>query len=129
MPSVNIVKKEDMLFETKVGNHSLEIDVPDTMGGKDRAMTPPQLLLVAMASCTAAFVAEYCKTAGIDSKDLKVTLNFEKTENQTMLTNFKMNVSLPNLPENKKQAVLRAASACPVHDSIKNFKGIDFVLV
>jgi uncharacterized OsmC-like protein len=117
-----------MLFETKIGNHTLKIDVPAEMGGKDRALTPPQLFAASIASCTAAFAAKYCKTAGIDSKDIKVTLEFDKVEDPTRLTNLKMKISLPNIPENRKKALIKAAGFCPVHESIKMFEGVKFSL-
>jgi len=128
MPIITIKQTEDMLFETKIGNHELKIDVPDSMGGKDRALTPPQLFAASMASCTAAFAAKYCKTAGIDSTDIKVTLEFDKVENPTRLTDLKMKISLPNVPEKRKNALLKAAGFCPVHESIKMFEGIEFSL-
>lgn len=118
----------DMLFSTKVGNNEVKIDVPDAMGGKDRAMTPPQLMLVSLASCSAAFAARYCNNVGIDTEGLTVELEYDKLEAPTRLTNFKMNVIVPNAPEEKKKAILRAASHCPVKATLENFEGIEMEL-
>ncbi|MEA2035963.1 MAG: OsmC family protein [Nanoarchaeota archaeon] len=128
MTSINIEQIDDWLFETKIGNYPLKIDVPAEMGGKDRALTPPQIFLASIASCTAAFLVKYCKTAAIDTTGLKVTLEFDKVENPVRLTNFKIKIDLPNAPEEKKKAILKAAGYCPVHESIKNFQGIEFSL-
>ncbi|MBN2421723.1 OsmC family protein [Candidatus Woesearchaeota archaeon] len=127
MGKIEIKYKGDMLFETTIGNHSLEIDVPDSMGGKDRGMTPPQLMVAAIASCTAAFAAKYCNNAGINCQDMTVSLEFDKVQDPLRLTNFKMNIKLPNCnDEKRKLAIEKAAGHCPVHESMKHFEGIDF---
>jgi uncharacterized OsmC-like protein len=40
-----------MSFETTLGNHRLLIDVPASMGGKDRGPTPPELFVASLGSC------------------------------------------------------------------------------
>ena len=127
MGKVEVEYKGDMLFWTKIGNHELEIDVPDEMGGKDRAMTPPELMLASLASCSAAFAVKYANTAGLNSEGLKAVLEYEKLENPLRLTNFKMVLKVPGVDdERKSKALLKAAGHCPVHQSFENFEGIDF---
>ena len=124
MGKIEVEYLGNMLFESKVGNHTVKIDVPDTMGGKDRALTPPQFMLMSLASCAAAFAAKYCGTAGLDATGMKVTLDFEKVEGK--FTDFKVKVSLPNATDEKrKQAIFNSVTHCPVKESFEAYKGVD----
>lgn len=124
MPSIEVKQTEDMLFETELGNHTIKMDVPKEWGGQDRAPMASQLFLASIAACSAVFIAKYCKTVDIDSKNLRITMDYEKIENY--FGNFKIKIHLPEALK-KQDAVLRAAQHCTVHDSIKNFKGIEYI--
>ncbi|MEA3355172.1 MAG: OsmC family protein [Patescibacteria group bacterium] len=126
MSVIKVNHKGKMLFETSVGKHTIKIDVPESMAGKNRGPTPPQFFIISLASCIAAFIANYCKNAKINTKDLSVSLSFEKFSNPTSLGNLKAVVKIPNGDfEKNKKAILRVANLCPVHKSIEKFKGID----
>jgi uncharacterized OsmC-like protein len=43
-----------MRFESKLGNHSLLIHAPPTMGGTDQEPQPSDLFIAALGSCIAA---------------------------------------------------------------------------
>lgn len=126
MPTITTYYKGDMLFETKMGNHSLLIDVPGNMRGKDRAPTPPELFIASLGSCVGAFVANYCETVGsIDTTDLSVDVSFEKVEDPTRLVNLHVKVYLPHGDcKRREKAVLRVAEHCPVHETISTLEGI-----
>ena len=94
------------------------------MGGKGRAINPTQNFVFSLASCIAVFIANFCRMRSIDSKDLKVTLDYDKLDNS--LGNFKAKIHLPNFPEEKRKVLLKVAEHCTVHESIVNFKGIEF---
>ena len=57
MAKITTYYKGDMLFESKLGAHSVIIDVPAGMGGKDRGPTPPEIFIASLGSCVGAFVA------------------------------------------------------------------------
>jgi putative redox protein len=122
--------KGDMLFESKVGDHSILIDVPADMGGKDRGATPPQVFVASLGSCIGAFVVYYCNQVGIDGKDMTVDVTFDKVEDPTRLVNLKVKVNLPHGDfAKRKKALLRVAEHCPVHETISNLEGIEIELV
>jgi len=121
--------KGDMLFESKIGNHSIIIDVPPDMGGTDRGPTPPQIFIASLGSCIGAFVANYCNNTGIDTTDMTVDATFDKVEDPTRLVNIKVQVNLPHGDyEKRKKALLRVAEHCPVHETICNLEGIDITI-
>lgn len=130
MATITTKYKGGMLFESKVGNHTVTIDVPPDMGGSDRAPTPPQFFVISLGSCVAAFVATYCQQAGVDASDMTVDVSFDKAENPPRLINLKVTVKLPNANCNaRKQALLRVAQHCPVHETIDTIEGVSIEIL
>ncbi|MBK8047581.1 MAG: OsmC family protein [Anaerolineales bacterium] len=130
MGKITTFYKGDMLFESKLGNHSILIDVPANMGGSDRAPTPPELFVASLGSCVGAFVAHYCNNAGIDTRDMSVDVSFDKVEDPTRLTNVKITVKMPHgACGRRKEALRRVAEHCPVHETINTIEGVEFELL
>jgi putative redox protein len=129
MAKITTDYKGDMLFESKIGNHSLVIDVPASMGGTDRGPTPPQVFVASLGSCIAAFVANYCNNVGLDTTGLTVDVSFDKVEDPTRLANVKVDVNLPNADtKGREKAILRVAGHCPVHETICTLEDVDIVI-
>ncbi len=95
MASVNVQFKGDMLFEAKSGNHTLKVDVPSVMGGKDRGMQPTELLATSLASCVSVLVVAYCRDMKIDATGLSVELTYDKLDQPTRLGHFKVAIKIP----------------------------------
>lgn len=130
MAKITTYYRDDMLFETKMGQHSLLIDVPASMGGHDRGPTPPEIFVASLGSCVAAFVAQYCGRAGVNLQDMTVDVTFDKAEEPTRLVNLKVKINLPKgYCEDRKQAILRVAQHCPVHETISTLGDIEIELV
>ena len=130
MGKITTYHKGDMLFESKMGEHGINIDVPPSMGGSDRGPTPPELFVASLGSCVAAFVTNYCGKAGIDTTDLSVDVTFDKAEDPTRLVNLKIKVNVPHGDCSKrKQAILRVAEHCPVHQTISTLEDIEIEIV
>ena len=126
MAQITTYYKGDMLFESKLGEHSVLVDVPPSMGGADRGPTPPQLFIASLGACVGAFVANYCGKSGIEVSDMTVDVSFDKVEDPTRLVNLKIKVNLPNGDcEKRQKALLRVAEHCPVHETIATLEGID----
>jgi uncharacterized OsmC-like protein len=127
MPTVTTNYKGNMLFESTVGNHTLTIDVPATMGGSDRGPTPPEIFIASLGSCIGAFVAQYCEKNGVDDTGMTVDLSFDKAADPTRLVNLKATVKLPNGDCGKRiKAIERVATHCPVHATISTMEGLAF---
>ena len=76
-----------MLFQTEVGGQHITTDVTPPMGGKGRAPTPPDLFVVSLGACVAAFVAHYCEQQGIETRGLT------ELEGQVLVRQAKLGVS------------------------------------
>ena len=129
MGKVTTYYKGDMLFQSKVGDHILTIDVPPAMNGKDRGPTPPEVFIASLGSCVGAFVANYCEPKGVSTQDMTVDVTFEKAANPTRLTDLQVQVNLPHAECNgREKAILRVAEHCPVHETINALEGISITI-
>jgi len=125
MPVAITHYRGDMLFETEVGGQRIATDVTPPMGGKGRAPTPPDLFVVSLGACVAAFVAHYCEQQGIDTRDLSVETAFEKAEQPVCLTNFRVDVRLPHAEcGDREAAVQRVADHCIIHETLHHLKEV-----
>lgn len=117
----------DMLFESQLGSHALRIDVPPAMGGSDRGPTPPEIFVASLGSCIAAFVAQYCNRAGLDTADLEVAVTYDNAESPTRLINLRAVVTLPHADcAGREEALRRVAEHCPVHETIATLGSVTF---
>ncbi len=130
MPKISTHYRGQMLFETKLGNHTLITDVPAAMGGSDRAPTPPEIFVASLGTCIGAFVAQYCERNAVDDSELSVDITFDKADDPTRLVNLKATVHLPNGDCRKRvQAIERVAAHCPVHETISTMQGLQIEVV
>ena len=115
-----------MLFETEVGDQRIVTDVTSPMGGKGRAPTPPDMFVVSIGACIAAFIAYYCEQQGIDTRDLSVKTTYEKTEKPAFLTDFRVDVNLPHAHCADRQAAMqRVADHCIIHETLHHLKALE----
>ncbi len=59
-------------FEIKARAHTILCDQPVDKGGDDEGMTPPELMLAALASCAGYYAAEYLKKKGLATEGTRV---------------------------------------------------------
>lgn len=127
MSTITTTYQGDMLFQSTVGNHTITIDVPDSMGGTERGIMPPQLFIVSLGSCVAALITDYCNNHNIDATGLKVDVSFDKQNGR--LENIRTTVKLPNADVKKRERALQnVAKHCPVHATITGMDHMDIVI-
>ncbi len=126
MATIRTLHKGDMLFETELGKHKLQIDVPADMGGGDRGPTPPEVFVASLGSCVAALVANYCNKAKLNTEGLTVDVEYQKAADPTRLTDVRIIIDLPNADvSGRENAIKRVADHCPVHQTICTLEGVD----
>ena len=126
MATITTHHKGDMLFETELGKHTLQVDVPASMGGSDRGPTPPEVFVASLGACVAALVANYCNKAKLNTEGLTVDVSYEKASDPTRLIGLKVKVDVPNADiSGRENAIKRVADRCPVHQTICSLEGVD----
>mgnify|MGYP001063031858 CR=1 FL=1 len=130
MATITTVYKGDMLFESTDGQHTISIDVPANMGGKERGFMPPQLFIVSLGACVAALITEYCEHHDIDASGLAVDVQFDKVAKPARLTDIRTVVKLPNADvKNREKALQHVAEHCPVHETIISMTSMEIEIL
>jgi len=102
-------------FEIKARQHTIACDQPEALGGFDEGMTPPELLLSALASCAAYYAVAYLKKKGLAAPGTRVSVSADKVQNPARMDNFKIALSVPIDLSEENRAGLEAGRASLPH--------------
>lgn len=130
MSKITTYYKGDMLFESKLGNHSVVIDMPSLMGGKDRGPKPAELFIAALGSCIGGVVADHCQRLNLDMRGMAIDVTFNEVEEPTRLANLRVTIHLPHCTcDGQEEAILQLTEHCSIYESLGMLKGIQIELV
>lgn len=125
--------KEGVLVETTARQHRVFVDEPASLGGKDTAMNPVELLLSALGACQSIVARTYADKFGIDLKDFNVELEGDldtdgflgKADVRPGFSNIRSIYTIDtDAPEEKVVEFLEYLEThCPVGDTIENVVG------
>lgn len=107
-------------FEVQSRRHKLICDQPVESGGTDEGMTPPELLLAALGTCSLYYAVEFLKAHQLPAAGVAVTVKAEKTTNPARLGRFVVEVETPELSLQAKhrEALVRAVNKCLIHNTL-----------
>jgi len=126
MPVFSTTYEGQMLFSTTLGEHTVMVDSPLSMGGADRAPTSPQLFVASLGSCIATFVLQYCLQTGINCEGLSVDVAFEPVGKPVRFEDFSVTINLPHGEVGeRRQALERVVEQCPIHLTMEAFRGLE----
>lgn len=105
--------KQDVLID---GRFHLVTDEPEHLGGTDLGPSPHELLVAALASCTATAVAAYVRTKQWDVGGIRVDAVYEqKAEPRSF--KLKINVEKP-ITDEQRDRLDKVAASCAVRRSL-----------
>ena len=111
-------------YATRITARGLELisDEPAEHGGTDQGMRPHELLLGALASCTAITLRMYADRKEWNVPRIGITVSMERTqEGAKVETEMTIHVDLPaDLPVEQKERLVQIAKACPVHRTLES---------
>ena len=106
-------------FEIKARQHVIACDQPEALGGFDEGMTPPELLLSALASCAAYYAVAYLKKKGLAAPGTRVSVSADKVQNPPRMDNFKIALSVPtDLSDENRAGLEQAVHHCLIHNTL-----------
>jgi uncharacterized OsmC-like protein len=106
-------------FEVKAGRNTVVSDQPESNGGFDEGMTPPELLLASLGSCAGFYAVDYLKRQKLPMEGVRVRVTAEKAKNPPRIDNFRIEVDVPaGLSEEHKQGVEGAVHRCLIHNTL-----------
>jgi len=115
-------------FDASTRGHSVVSDQPLDHQGGDLGMTPPELLLSALATCAGYYAAEYLKTRHLSTEGLAVHVVAEKALHPARLASFRIEVATEVLDDHHSAGLLRSVHACLVHNTLLHKPSIEVVL-
>ncbi|MDQ3050434.1 MAG: (4Fe-4S)-binding protein [Bacteroidota bacterium] len=109
-------------FTTKIvsGKHIIMADEPIDHGGADQGMTPYDLLLAALCSCTSITIKMYATRKGWMLSNVIVDATMERTvEGGNQITKVTQTLSFEgDLDDTMKNRLLEIGGRCPVHKTL-----------
>ena len=130
------VTERDKVFTQDIaaGRHSLVADEPTSVGGADLGVTPYDLLLAALGTCTSMTLRMYAKRKGLSVDTIQVKLEHdrihasdcESCEDQSgKVDQIRRLIRIDgDLTDAQRQRMLQIADMCPVHRTLHNQKQI-----
>ncbi len=97
-------------------NHEIVTDQPADRGGEGTAMSPFDVFLASIGTCSGYFIAEFCRARGIPCNELELTQTWTRNAETKLIDRVNLQVHLPpTFPTKYEKALLRAAETCSVH--------------
>ena len=115
-------------FRVAVRGHQVVSDLPVENKGSDAGISPPEYLLVSLATCAGYYALEYLRGRKLPTDGLSIEVTAEKLKQPARLGNFRIEVTIPDLPAEHEQLLLRAVKACLIHNTLMNPSVIDTVI-
>lgn len=116
--------------EIAARNHTIVADEPKRVGGRDAGLTPYELLLAALGSCTAITLRMYADRKKWDLEEVLVHLDHNKQHaedcancesDSAKIDAFNRSLEIKgNLTDKERQRLLEIANRCPVHRTLEN---------
>lgn len=124
------IRVEGDAYSVDIREHRLHVDQPLEAGGADTAPTPTELLAASPATCVAFYAGRYLHRHGLPRAGLCVRTEFTMaTEGPPRVASLRLViVPPPELPEQRRAALLAVASHCTVHNTLHQPPEIDIEL-
>ena len=97
-------------------------DEPADHGGRDQGLRPHELLLSALASCTAITLRMYADRKQWDTGGITVQAALERTQaGRAVESRIHLEIAFgKEMPADQRERLLQIASACPVHRTLES---------
>ena len=118
--SITIQHHEDVRFSAHHGDHEVIIDLPESHGGGNRGMSPPQLFIAALGACVGVYVADYCDSHAIFYKGMRLILDWKYKEKPQRIGSVRVRLELPSGPltDEHQQGIQDSVQQCLLHNTL-----------
>jgi uncharacterized OsmC-like protein len=108
------------VYAVDIRGHRIQVDQPTEAGGTDTAPTPTELFAASLATCIAFYAGSYLHRHGLPRTGLRVRTEFTMaTDRPARVASLRVVVvPPPELPEQRRAALLAVASHCTVHNTL-----------
>jgi uncharacterized OsmC-like protein len=107
-------------YSIRKGRHTIVVDQPIEAGGTDTGLTPTDLFVASLASCTAHYAGRFLRRHQLSSEGMDVTCSFEMaTDRPARVGTISLDVRVPGgVPEHLEERFRAVIEHCTVKNSI-----------
>jgi ribosomal protein S12 methylthiotransferase accessory factor len=106
-------------FRAAVRDHAVLTDQPVSAGGEGSAVTPLELIAVALGSCVALYIVQFCQARALATAGLRVAVKQQTSRSPYRVSRYDVDVVLPDgFPERYRATVEHIARSCPAHNTL-----------
>jgi putative redox protein len=106
-------------FSAETRGHTVLTDQPMESGGTDIGPTPLELIGIALGSCIALYVEQFCSARRIETEGLRVDVSQTTAKTPSRVASYDVALHLPpGFPDRYREAVQHVARSCPVHNTL-----------
>ncbi|HNQ34988.1 MAG TPA: OsmC family protein [bacterium] len=117
MEELKVKFRKGRSFEASIRQHRLPVDLPLGLKGSDTGPTPPDYLVLSLASCVGMYVLFFCERSGLSPEGLEVQAEYAK--DQERITSIAVSVRLPSAEtEERRREALGWAEKCLIHRTL-----------
>ena len=119
MPTMTVRHEGGLASSINARGHRVLADVPEKMGGQDRGPTPVELFAGSLGSSIAFYVARWCTERDLPFEGFQIELDYMHDMEAHCVPVANVRIEMPaDFPEERREALLRAAEHCTVHNTI-----------
>jgi ribosomal protein S12 methylthiotransferase accessory factor len=94
---------------------TIKTDQPKDEGGENSALTPFDLFLVSVGTCTGFYVMSFCQERNIPADTITLKMEYEWNNTTHHVDDIAIKILLPtDFPKKYKNAVIKSAESCTV---------------
>lgn len=106
-------------FVITARDHAFTIDQPVSDGGTDTAPTPTEMFIASLTGCVAFYARRYLARHNLPVERLTVTATYTMATRPARVGDVHLDVTVrPDLPTDRRDALLAVASHCTVHNTL-----------
>ena len=129
MSSITVEALGGLRFSAGTRGHKVSCDLPTESRGEDSGMTPPELFLSSLGCCVGVYVIRFCEKNGIQTKGMKIHVSGKGAKEPSRFGNIIFEIETPtSVPQELRDAVIRAAKACYLHNTLNNPPEMNVIL-
>jgi putative redox protein len=130
MDLISIERKQDNAFKIKVRNHEAVSEFNKADGGGDRGPSPTEYMVGSLGACIAMMVNGYCQRHGYRNGQVGVNMTYELADNPKRVGGIVVDLEIPrDVPPEKREAIRKVATLCPVHNTLEHPPKVDLEIV
>jgi uncharacterized OsmC-like protein len=130
MPNLSVANQAGDRFQLQVRGHQLLCDQPVADGGTDQGPTPTELFVASLAACVAFYARRFLVRHQLEAAGLRVEAAYTMSPDRpARVASVTLRLGgVPELPGQRRKALLAVVEHCTVHNSIRQTPAIEVEL-